>query len=345
MTNNLKKILLTLITLTLLTSCSSNTIHETSTQGSTSSDIQTDTNYNNEVIIYTSMEDYRIDYLNKRLKEEFSDYDVIVEYMSTGNLASKLLAEGTETECDIIQELEYGYLDKLNSAGLLADVSSYDTNIYIDELVNSNYYPEVRNGGAIIINRIWLEEKQLPIPNSYYDLLNPIYKDLISMPNPKTSGTGYMFLLSLVNSMGQDEAFAYFDELTPNILQYTSSGSGPINSLVTGEVVIGLGMTAQAVTEIDNGHDFEIMFFDEGSPYSMYGQTIISGKENDPIVNEVFDFLVNIITKEQNDMYYPEQIFIEGAGQIEGYPTDIKYADMSNDTIERKEELLTLWKY
>lgn len=343
MLNKIKKYLLPLMMITVFTSCSGNEVQVSNT----TVDNQTNTAKatDNEVMIYSCMAEDSLEYFNKRLAEDFPDYDITVEYMSTGNLAAKLLAEGNETDCDIIQELEYGYLSKLDSAGYLADVSSYDTGIYVAELTNPNYFPAVRNGGAIVINKNMLEENQLPIPTSYEDLLNPEYKGLISMPNPKASGTGYMFLLSLVNAMGQDEAFNYFDKLNPNILQYTSSGSGPVNALIIGEVAIGLGMTAHAVSEIGNGNEFEILFFEEGSPYSMCGQAIVAGKENDPVVAEVFERIVNIHTKERNNLYFPEQILIDGAGNQEGYPTDIKYADMSNDTIERKEELLALWKY
>ena len=84
-----------------------------------------------------------------------------------------------------------------------------------------------------------LEEKNLAVPTSYADLLKPEYKGLVSMPNPKSSGTGYMFLKSLVNAWGEEEAFAYFDQLAENILQFTSSGSGPVNALVQGEAAIG----------------------------------------------------------------------------------------------------------
>ena len=55
------------------------------------------------------------------------------------------------------------------------------------------------------------------------------------MPNPRSSGTGYNFLKSLVNAWGEDEAFAYFDRLAENVYQFTSSGSGPVNALVQGE--------------------------------------------------------------------------------------------------------------
>ena len=55
----------------------------------------------NRVVIFTSAEDYRNEYMQQRLDEEFPEYDIVIEYLTTGNQAAKLFAEGTKTECDI----------------------------------------------------------------------------------------------------------------------------------------------------------------------------------------------------------------------------------------------------
>ena len=216
------------------------------------------------VLIYTSAEDYRIESITQRLNEKFPQYNIVVEYLSTGNHAAKLLAEGAATDCDITYDLEYAYLSQLDTKGFLADLSSYDKSIYVDEVnVSENYIVNSRSSGAIIVNTELLAEKGLNEPTSYEDLLKAEYKGLVSMPNPKASGTGYMFLKSLVNAWGEDEAFAYFDSLTENVLAYTSSGSGPVKALLQKEAAIGLGMTAQTVTEINNGAPLKILFFEE----------------------------------------------------------------------------------
>ncbi len=299
----------------------------------------------NKVVIYSSAEEYRIEYMQKRLKEQFPDYDIVVEYMSSGTLAAKLKAEGTKTEADIIQELEYGYLGQLKDN--FADLSAYDQSIFVSEMIDPDgkYLPELRNGGCIAVNTELLKEKNLPEPASYQDLLKPEYKGLISMPNPKSSGTGYMFLKNLVNVWGEDKAFDYFEKLTPNILQYTSSGSGPVNALVQGEAVIGLAMTAQTVTEINNGAPLKILFFEEGSPYSSYGMTVMKGKEDRAEVKAVFDFLYETLNKEDKEKFYPEKVYKDLDFVIENYPTDISYGDMSNNTPEEKERLLDKWIY
>lgn len=303
----------------------------------------------NSVVIYTSAEDYRVEYMQQRFAEEFPDYDITVEYMSTGDHAAKLLAEGTDTACDISYDLEYGYMKQLSEKGEFCDLKDmYDFSIYKNDALEGTYYiPEYRNGGSIILNTEVLKEKGLDEPESYNDLLDSKYKGLISMPNPKSSGTGYMFYKNLVNVMGEKEALQYFDKLTKNILQYTESGSGPVNALVQKEAAIGLGMTGQAVTQInDNGADFlKIKYFKEGSPYSMYGQGIIEGKQNKKAVKDVFDFLINTYSYENCEKFFPEPIFKNKTFDVPNFPKNIKYGDMHNDTIEEKERLLDLWKY
>lgn len=300
----------------------------------------------NRVLIYTSVEDYVIEDMNARLSEEFPEYDITVEYVSTGNHAAKLLTEGVNSECDISYDLEYAYMEQLARAGVLADLSAYDRSIYSeDTLASDNYLVQCRVGGAIILNTEVLAQKNLAEPKSYEDLLKPEYKDLISMANPKSSGTGYMFYKSLVNAWGKEKALAYFDDLSKNVLQFTSSGSGPVNALLQKEVAVGFGMTSHAVTQINEGAPLKVVYFDEGSPYTMYGQSIIKGKEERACVKEVFDFLVGTYSYELNEKFFPEQMFKDKVFAVENYPQNIKYSDMSNNTIEEKEALLDLWKY
>ena len=151
-----------------------------------------------QVVIYTSAEDYRVEYMRQRLEAEFPQYDIVIEYLPTGNHAARLLAEGTATECDITYDLEYTYLQKLENAGVLADLSDYDFSVFSEDVVSSNYFmPEYRNGGAVVINPSVLEKHGLAKPGCYDDLLKPEYKGLISMSNPSSSGTGYIFYLNI----------------------------------------------------------------------------------------------------------------------------------------------------
>lgn len=296
------------------------------------------------ITIYSCANDRRIALMTECLQEKFPQYDFIVEYQSTSKLAAKLLAEGTNTDCDIVHDLSYLNMGALSNAGYLADMSGYDTSAFVDGVnISDDFVIECRTGCSVIVNLDVLADRGLEKPTSYEDLLKPEYKGLISMPDPKSSSTGYTFIKALVNAWGEEKAMDYFAKLSENVLQFTSSGNGPVNALVQEEVAIGLGMIGNAVVQMEEGMNLEILVFEEGAPYAMYGQSIIKDKDERECVKEVFDFLFHEYMIIDAETYGAEKLFKDRDFDSEFYPDNVVYADMSNDTLEEKERLLALW--
>lgn len=303
------------------------------------------TNDNKDIVIWTSGEDYKNEYYLTECQKKFPDYNITLEYMNTSSIAAKVIEEGNNCTCDIILSEEYAYLYKCEE--YLAELKDFNYSVFLDELVPANhkFTPELRNGGCIIVNPKVLAEHQISTPTGYQDLLAPQYKGLISMPSPLSSGTGYMFLRQLANEWGEDAAFDYFEKFSGNVLQYTSSGSGPVNALIQGEVAVGLGMISQAVTEINDGMDLQILFFEEGAPYSLYGNAVLANSADRECVMEVFNYLATDLCRGNNERFFPDQIFKDFVPKIEGYPANVKFGDMSNDTLEEKERLQSKWHF
>ena len=296
------------------------------------------------IVIFSAANTQRLEEMQRMLSEKFPEHTFVVEYLGTSKLAAKLLAEGTDTEVDIIHDLSYTNMFKLQEAGYLADLDWVDYSIYADDVnLSKNFVIEYRTSGAIVVNTKLLEEYGLPEPTSYEDLLKPEYQGLISMPDPKSSGTGYMFVLQLVNAWGEEKAFDYFGKLDKNIFQYTSGGNGPINALVQEEAAIGFCMTVNAVNQINAGDPLKILFFEEGAPFSMYGQAIPKGKEENPAIKEVFDYMIGDFLVYTFQTHGHENCIKDLVVEQENYPNDIVFGDMSNDTIEEKERLLDMW--
>ena len=301
----------------------------------------------NVVTIVTTSEDFRIEHIQRRLNEQFPQYRIIINYMTTGNLGATLMAAGTAIDADIIGELEVTFLER--SLDSLADLSEFDYSPFLPELVPAHrrWLPFVRGSGSIIINESFLAARGIPIPTSYQCLIRPEFRGVLSMPNPRTSGTGFFFLKSLVNAWGEDAAFEYFDRFAENVLQFTSSGAGPVNALIQGEVGIGLGLTFQAVTAInERGAPLTITHFEEGSPYMLYGMAIVRGRETRQAVRDVFAFYVDVLTREDKELFAPEQIFIEQVNNIPNYPQNVRPADMRGaESPEVRERLMARWRF
>ena len=300
------------------------------------------------IVICASSEQYRNDSLQAQLNEKFPQYHIIVMYMSTGKAAAKVYAEGSDTEIDILVGLETGYLNKIKDS--LGDISGKSRLQYLEGVSpadNGNRWVTwERQAGAIVVNREILDKYGLEAPKTYADLLKPEYRGLIAMPDPKSSGTGYFFYKNWVNLWGEEETLSYVDALHNNLKQFTESGSGPIKLLKQGEVAIGLALTFQAVTEINNGQPFEIIFPPEGSPYSLTGTAILEGHEHKTGVNEVYDYIIHEGLLLDKENFSPEIICQGQTVGLPNYPTDIRYADMTGIQDDKeKERLLALWKY
>lgn len=300
------------------------------------------------IVICASAEQYRNDAMQEQLSEQFPQYNIIVMYMSTGKAAAKVYAEGTGTEIDMLVGLETGYLHKISDN--LADISGLSNIPYVKGVTpadNDNLWVTwERQAGAIIVNRDILAKYGLEAPKTYEDLLKPEYKGLIAMPDPKSSGTGYFFYKNWINLWGDQGALEYVDKLYGNLKQFTESGSGPIKLLRQGEVAIGLALTFQAVSEINDGQPFEIIYPPEGSPYSLTGTAIIDGHQEKEGVKEVYDYIVNNFLIYDKEHFSPEIIYEGQTIALENYPENIPYADMTGIQDDKeKERLLTLWKY
>lgn len=295
------------------------------------------------IVIYTSMEEDRNQALKEQLKEKFPDKNIVVQYMATGNSAAKIKNEGTNVEADIVIDLETAHM--VNVQDNFADLSDFDTSIYLDGVnTASNYLTWVKYTMNLIIDKDYFSKHNLEIPRTYDDLLKSEYKNLIAMPDPKTSGTGYAFYLNVVNIKGEEGAIDYFKKLKGNLREFTTSGSGPTNLLKQGEIAIALGMTAQGASAINEGYHFEIIELESGSPYNTTSCGIIKGRETKEDVMEVFTWLINDFGRYDKENFMPDIILKNQNNKVKNYPEHLTDANMTGiDSIETKEKLTDKW--
>lgn len=324
MKKTLKRILIALIICVLLCGCSKK----------------------EKIVIYTSMEENRIQELKTKAKEEFKDVEVVVQSISTGNMAAKLTTEGKNIEADIILDLETAYASDLeNNFADISKMKDVDTSIYLDGVNKSDkYLTWVKYSINLIVDNDYLKKHKLEVPKTYEDLLKKEYKGLIAMPDPKTSGTGYAFYLNVVNEMGEKKAIEYFTKLKGNLREFTASGSGPSNLLKQGEIAIAMGMTSQGVTAINEGYNFSIVQLETGSLYNTTSLAIVDGKQDKAKVQEVFNWIINDYGVYDKANHMPDVILKDQKSNIKNYPTNLKDANMKDiDNNKRKTELIEMW--
>lgn len=298
------------------------------------------------VIIYSANEGDRNENLMAAMRRDLPNIDVRLKYLSTGNLAARLKTEGSNAECDIVLGMEAGYLLQSQDALVPLD-KRFDLNVFEDDLrISNKIMPFTRECCCFAHNLNVLAKSSIEGPSSLEDLLDSRFTNKIVMPNPKASSTGYNFYYSMVNLLGESEALTYFDELAKNVYQFTSSGGAPASALTRGEAGIGLSLVFQLVNEKADGAPIELDLFSEGVPWTMNGIAVVQGHDNRQAVWDVVQWFYDKGIMLDKQTFVPDKVFKNQDTKINGYPENIRYANMEGlfDT-KRKERLLNAWKY
>jgi iron(III) transport system substrate-binding protein len=133
---------------------------------------------------------------------------------------------------------------------------------------------------GISYNTEGMAKKKMSAPKCWADLLDPKWKGEVQMPNPNTSGTAYVAIATLVQLMGEDNAFSYLKKLHPNISQYTRSGAGPVKNAARGENLIGVAFAHEAPVEAAAGFPVVSVPPCEGSGAEIGSMSIVKGARN-----------------------------------------------------------------
>ena len=202
--------------------------------------------------------------------------------MSSGEVLSKLRAEGGTPSADLWFG---GGIDAFMGAkedGLLEQVN-FEASEELDPTYKDaeNYW--FSKGLTIVgflVNNTLASELELDIPASWADLLNEQYGGEIIMSNPAISGTNYGVVNCLLQTMGEEEGWKYFEALNENIAYYGRRGSDPMNKVIADEYAIGITYLDGTIDALLEQYDVTIVYPTDGIPYIPEGVAVFKGDEN-----------------------------------------------------------------
>jgi iron(III) transport system substrate-binding protein len=139
-------------------------------------------------------------------------------------------------------------------------------------------------------NSALLAKKSLAAPACWSDLTRPEYRKEIELSNPVTSGTGYTILATLIALKGEDAAFSYLQQLAPNVVRWTQSGTAQGPSVARGEVGVGVSFVHEFVTQQMAGFPVDVAIPCEGTGDALGGMAIVAGGPNPDEARVFFDW-------------------------------------------------------
>lgn len=306
-----------------------------------------------EITVYTALEedDVRV-YLAEFAKAKPA-IKVNVLRLSTGDLAARIVAEKANPRHDVIWGTA---LTQMVDPRILEMAEPYRP-VGIEAVKPQFKDPQGRwfatTGyfAGFCVNTEVLKKNNLPMPTSWQDLLNPVYKGQIVMPNAASSGTGYLQIVSLLQMKGEERGWQYLKDLDKNIAQYIKSGSRPCKAAATGEYAIGLSFAFSGVKQIMEGYPVKLVIPTEGAGYEIEVSMLMKTAKNKEDAKQFLDWL---LTLDAAKLYgeRAEMSSVPGAKPTPevlkaGLPADVSTVLYKMDfdaSAKNKERILSEWK-
>ncbi len=203
--------------------------------------------------------------------------------MSAGDALARLTAEKDNPQVDAL----WGGPSDTYDAGVAKGLFQVYVPKEADKIPANYRSPEGYWTGVgliplcFVINTNFLKEHNLPVPTSWYDLLDPAYEGQLQMADARTSGTATERIYALCYALGsEDAAYDYQKKLNKNVQLYTKSGGGGLMPIGTGQSAGGIFYLVDALKTQQEGYPIEISFPKEGVTYSPEGSGIVAGAKN-----------------------------------------------------------------
>ncbi len=141
------------------------------------------------------------------------------------------------------------------------------------------------------------EPKGIKPPQNLEDLLNPAFKGEIITPDPRKSGTGFTFLSSVVQAMGEDKAWDFLKKFKGQVAQFTPSGFTPAQKCGAGEYLIAVNFISDQ-TLVSRTHKIVTHTYNNAG-WSVVPVSKLKNKANDEVAKAFIDFC---LTKEAGEI-------------------------------------------
>lgn len=288
-----------------------------------------------ELTVYTAIEAEDLARYAEAFNKDYPDITINWVRDSTGVVTAKLLAEKDNPQADVVWGLAATSLLILKTEGTLEPYAPAGLDQIIPAFKDSDTPPAWVGmdawSAAICFNTVEGEKRGLTAPTSWADLAKPEYKGSIIMPNPASSGTGYLDVSSWLQIFGEDDGWKFMDGLHENIAAYTHSGSKPCKMAAAGEAPIGISFEFRAAKSKKDGAPLEIVFPTEGLGWDMEASGIVAGTDNPEDAQKLIDWSISKAAMEQYNVGYAVLAMDGIAKAVEFLPADLESKLIKND--------------
>ena len=300
--------------------------------------------------VYTALETDQIKAYEAAFNKVYPDVELKFTRDSTGVITAKVLAEKANPQADIVIGTSAssmavfaneGMLEPYAPKGLDKIPAGYRDSQNPPRWVGMDVY-----GAALCFNTVEAQKQNLPKPESWKDLTKPVYKGKIVMPNPASSGTGFLDVSGWIQMWGEADAWKFMDGLHENVAQYMHSGSRPCAAAAAGEYVVGISFEYRANREKARGAPIDLVFPKEGLGWDLEATGIMKNTQKLDAAKKLADWAISDDAMKIYANNYAITAVTSHSKQLPNLPADYASKLAKNDfawAASNRQKILAEW--
>lgn len=268
---------------------------------------------------------------------------------STGELVNRVITEKDNPQADILLGGASSYHIKADSEGALEAYKSPAAKNIPDYAIAPN---NTWTGFCVLTLGIGINEDRyakkfgdIPVPQTWEDLLNPAFKGEIVMTNPVASSTAYLFVQNQLQRLGMDDGWDYLMNLAPLVGQFPDSGSAPAKLIGTGEYTLGISYIHALAKYKAEGFNVKMI----APPKSVGDVDCISIMKNTKNLDAAKKFVDFMLSKEAQELMSSIDFTIPVNPEAKGAEGSVPVSQLdlidydSKIAAQQKEDVLGRW--
>lgn len=272
------------------------------------------------ITVYTALSEAEAALYLQDFQLVYPEIQVTLVRQPIDELSKRFLAEADAPNADVIwgvalrNLLLFEWNDQLTPyAPLGAERLHKD---FIDSHIPPYWAGFYRSLVTFCVNGDAAARRGLPSPQSWSDLIKPIYRNSLVMPNPNQSSTGLTVLMTIFTLYGERNGWRYLDELHKNIARYSNEQEEPCSLVNRGYYPIAVSSSNESLNNL------QIVYPSEG-----LGSEVMVGAlvRKDPIQPAARTFLDWAVSKSVMPLYArqsPLTAMQTGISQPLNFPED-----------------------
>ncbi len=250
----------------------------------------------NEITVYSALPNDTVRAYLTAFEAEHPEIQVNLINAVTLDLVERLLAEQDEPQADVVWglavssmlTLEWSYLLTMYAPTGLARIDP----IFLDSNQPPQWVGISARSIVLCANKAELQKRNLPLPTSWQDLINPIYQGELLILSPGQTSVGYLLISMILQMYGETAGWEYLAQLHENVDgHYANNARAVCEPVQSGDYLIGLTYDYRAYFPDDP--NMALIFPTEGAAWDLEVNGLVRKEQIKPEAQIFLDWAIS----------------------------------------------------